>query len=148
MNSKILLIAGALFISGASLTGCSNATPAEKVENAQTKVDVANKNLDNATDAYIADVASYRTETNAKIAANEQTIADLKTKTEAHKIEDREAYTKKLADLEQKNTELKMRLAGYKPQGKDDWESFKMTYIRDMVVLGVAVKAIKDNKDK
>jgi phage-related minor tail protein len=148
MNSKLLLIAGALFISGTSLTGCSNATPAEKVENAQTKVDEANKNLDNATDAYVADITSYRAETNAKIAANEQTIADLKAKTEAHQKDDRDAYTKKLGDLEQKNTELKMRLAVYKPHGKDDWEKFKAAYIRDMVVLGVAFNEITGNKGK
>ena len=144
----MILIAAALFIAGASVVGCSNATPAEKVETAQTKVDDANKNLDNANNAYEADITSYRAETDAKIAANEQTIADLKAKTEAHKKADRDAYTKKLADLEQKNTELKMRMSGYKPQGNDNWEQFKAAYVRDMVVLGVAFNAVTDNKDK
>ena len=70
MKKTLLFAAAAVIISGAIITGC--ATPAEKVQDAQTDVQVANENLDKANEEYLTEIDAYRKETNDKIAANEK----------------------------------------------------------------------------
>jgi NAD-dependent DNA ligase len=44
----------------------------------------------------------------------------------------------KLAELEQKNMELKEKLADYKDDGNEDWNAFKVEFSHDMNALGKA----------
>lgn len=120
------------------LSSCSSS--AEKVEQAQEKVAAANQSLDKANADYVADVEKYRRETAAIIATNNESIAAFNARIESEKMEARADYQKKIATLEQKNTDLKKRLDDYKAEGKNSWEQFKIEFSRDLDELGNAFR--------
>ncbi|MBK8245668.1 MAG: hypothetical protein IPK88_19725 [Saprospiraceae bacterium] len=139
----ILSVAGIASIS--ILSSCNS--PAEKVENAQDKVAEANKDLEQANQEYLMDIDKYRRETNEKIAANEKIIADFNSRIEMQKANAKEDYKMKVAELEQKNTDLKKKMDDYKESGKEKWEAFKVEFNSDMQKLGDAFKNFTtDNK--
>lgn len=137
MKKSILVLALAL-VTGAFLTSCN--TPAEKVENAQTNVEEANKDLDVAQEEYLTDIANYRKETAEKIAANEQSVAEFKERIKNEKKTAKADYEKKIAALEQKNSDMKKKLDDYKEEGKENWEKFKTEFSHDMDEIGKAFK--------
>ena len=120
------------------LSSCSSS--AEKVEQAQEKVAAANQSLDKANADYVAAVEKYRRETAAIIATNNESIAAFNARIESEKMEARADYQKKIATLEQKNTDLKKRLDDYKAEGKNSWEQFKIEFSRDLDELGNAFR--------
>jgi hypothetical protein len=125
--------------------GCSS--PAEKVEKAQEQVVEANNNLDTAIKNYQADINAYRIETANRIAANELAIANFNEKIANEKKEAKADYLKKIAALEKRNADMKIKLAEYKEDGDDKWKTFKAEFNKEMDDLG---KSIKDlvTKDK
>jgi septal ring factor EnvC (AmiA/AmiB activator) len=135
-----------LLTSAFLLSGCMDS--AGKVASAEEKVTEANKDLENANAAYLADVEKYRRETAARIAENNATIAAFNARVENEKREVDAEHKKKIAALEQKNTDLKKRLADYKAEGKDKWEIFKSEFSRDMQELGAAFKDLTVNNVK
>jgi hypothetical protein len=138
MKKSILIFAACTFISGAMLTSCN--TSAEKVENAQDKVIEANQDLDQANREYLADIENYRIETANRIAANDESIAEFKTRMEHQKKAVKADYRKKIAELEEKNKEMKQRMDNYKEEGKEKWQIFKTEFSHDMDELGKAFK--------
>ena len=136
MKKTILLLAASALLTGAILTACN--TPAEKVENAEKKVTEANNNLDSANKEYLAEIDTYRIETANKIAANEKSIADFNIRIANEKMEAKADYKKKVAELEQKNSDMKKRMDDYKADGKDKWQIFKAEFSHDMDGLGKA----------
>jgi len=91
---------------------------------------------------YLADIENYRLETAKRIAANEQAIAEFNAGIEHEKKAVRAEHKKKIAELEQKNREMKKKLADYKAEGKEKWEIFKAEFSHDMDNLGKAFKNI------
>jgi hypothetical protein len=146
MKKTILTLAACTFITCAIFTSCN--TPAEKVEDAQNNVIQANKDLDNANKEYLADIENYRIETAKKIEANNQSINDLKAKMEHQKKAVKADYKKKIAELEQKNDEMKNKMDAYKEEGKEKWEIFKAEFSHDMDELGKAFKDLGVNNVK
>jgi len=140
MKKSILAMAAFTCIAGAIVTSCN--TSAERVENAQENVIQANKDLDQANQEYLADIENYRLETASRIAANEQAIADFNAGLEHERKAVRAEHKKKIAELEQKNREMKKKLADYKAEGKEKWEIFKAEFSHDMDELGKAFKNI------
>ncbi|MFZ4520926.1 MAG: hypothetical protein ACOYNC_04440 [Bacteroidales bacterium] len=136
MKKTILAFAASTFIASAMITGCSSS--AQKVENAQENVVEANKDLDKANQEYLADIAAYRMETASTIAANEERIKGFNARIEKEKKSARAEYQKKIAVLEQKNSDMKMRLENYKEEGKDKWLVFKAEFSHDMDEMGKA----------
>ena len=143
MKKSILTVTGLFLLVGLLLTNCS--TPAEKVANAENKVIKANKELAEATSKQQAELEVYRRETAAKISANNESIAAFNARIASEKQEAREAYRKKVSELEQKNTDMKKRLDDYKADGKDNWEKFKIEFSHDMDEIGKALKALTVN---
>ena len=74
MKKSILKIAAFTFTVSVILSGCN--TPTEKVEKAQANVTEANADFTNAQTDYTTDVEKYRKETDAKIEANEKSMAE------------------------------------------------------------------------
>lgn len=138
MKNTILAFAASLLITGAMLTGCYSSS--EKVENAEENVAEANKALDDANQEYLADIESYKKATAEKIAANNKSIAEFNQRIAKEKKEAKADYTKKIAELEQKNTDMQLRMDGYKANGKDNWEIFKAEFSREMDAIGDALK--------
>lgn len=145
MKKSILTLTVCIFLTTVFWTSCNS--PAQKVENAKENVDEAAEDLDKAKAEYMADVERYRQESAEKIAANNQAIIDFKANVNKQKQSARAQYNKSIAELEQKNKDLQMKLEGYKDEGKDKWESFKMEFNHDMEELGQAFSNLgKDNK--
>ncbi len=146
MKKSILLFTASTLLTGAILTSCS--TPAEKVENAETNVTEANEELDQANDEYLADITSYRTMTDDKIAANEKSIAEFEARIANEKKEAKADYQKKIDELNQKNTDMKKKMDDYTADGKENWENFKTEFSHDMDELGTAFKdlTVKNTK--
>ncbi len=146
MKSSILALAACTFIGSSFLTSCT--TPAEKVDNAQTNVVEAKKDLALANQEYLAEIEIYRKEEANKITANEQSIADFKARVAKEKKEVKADYEKQIAELEQKNSDMKKRLDVYKADSKEQWVKFKTEFGADMDNLGKAFKGftIKDKK--
>ncbi len=138
MKKSILLLAAFTMITGAILTSCD--TPAQKAENAQDDVKEAKEDLEKANQEYLADMKNYRKQMADKIEANDQSIAEFKASIENEKEEAKAGYQEEIAALEQKNSDLKMKMDGYKGEGKDKWETFKAEFNSDMDNFGKAFK--------
>jgi chromosome segregation ATPase len=136
MKKSILTLSVLAFVSGVTFTSCNS--PAKKVEIAESNVVKANIELDSAKAEYLADIISYRKEAAEKIAANDKIIADANAKMVNDKKEVKADYKKKIAELEEKNEDLRKKIEGYKPEGKDKWESFKAEFNSDLDALGKA----------
>ncbi len=138
MKRTILIIAALAFATTATFTGCT--TPAEKVENAEENVEQANEALAKAKQEYLADLESFKKQTENQTITNEQMIAELKARVANEKMEARAAFNKRISELEQKNLEMKKKISNYKDDSLDSWESFKAEFSRDMDELGKALK--------
>ena len=138
MKKLIFTLTAIILLAGGIFTSCN--TAAEKVDNAKNKAIEADENFNKANDEYLADIENFKKETAAKIEANNQMIADFTVKIEYAKKDAKAYYTEQIAVLEQKNIAMKQKLDDYEVNGKDNWETFKAEFSRDMNDLGVAFK--------
>lgn len=138
MKKSIVQFAVSAFSIAFIAIGC--ASPAEKVENAQEQVVEANNNLDTAIKNYQADMNAYRIETSNRIAANELAIAKFNVKIANEKKEAKADYLKKIAALEKRNADMKVKLADYKDDGDSKWKTFKVEFSKEMDDLGKSIK--------
>jgi len=132
------------------LTGCSSSSE-QKVADAKATMAEAKQDVkDAAADAQTAareEWLKFKNEAEAKITANEKSIADYKARmiTAGGKL--RAEYDKKIDALEKKNKELKAKLDEYQDSGKNTWERFQSEFNHDMDELGAALKDFTvDNK--
>ena len=139
MKSSLRMLPATILLAAALLSSCN--TPAQKVENAQEAVIDAKQDLKQAREAYTLDIENYRKETAERIAANNRTIAAFNERIASQKKEAKEDYRKTIAELEQKNTDMKKRMEEYKEDGRENWDVFKAEFNRDMEKLGQAFKA-------
>ena len=146
MKKTIIKAIAIGFVSISILGACNS--PSKKVENAQTNVNEANKELDEAYVAYLVEVDTYRKEATEKINANNKSIAEFNERIAKEKSAAKADYQKKIAELETKNSDLEKKLTDYKDDGKEYWEKFKTEFNHQMTDLGEAIKGltIKDKK--
>lgn len=135
-------------MAGVAITGCQ--TTAQKQDAAQAKVKEARQDLNaakqdaNAIGQELATAEEWRlfkTESEAKIKANEVRIAELNVKMKKPGELFDEAYSKKIANLELQNKEMRTRLTAYEAS-QTNWEIFKREFNHDMDELGKALKDI------
>jgi phosphoenolpyruvate-protein kinase (PTS system EI component) len=139
MKKSILVIVACTFIGGALiLTSCNSAS--DKVVIAQENVAEANSDLDQANKEYLADVENYRNETAARIAANDESVREFNARIEKDKKAANADYKKRMAVLQQKNIDMKLRMDNYREEGKDKWIIFKTEFSHDMDEMGKAFK--------
>lgn len=143
MKKIISILAVTIFATGIILSSCQSS--AKKIEKAEDKVQEAKKDvldakydLDMARQDSITEFEQFKKEVEAKITAHEKLIAEFKARIANDKLENRAIYEKRLADLEQKNTDMKKVLAEYKVVGQTNWQLFKTEFRRDIDKLGEA----------
>ncbi len=146
MKKSFAAITASVLLTSAIIISCS--TPAERVVNAQNNVTEANKNLEKANGEYLADIKNYRKETADKIAVNEKNLAEFKARIEHEKKDAKADYKKKIAELEQKNSDMKKKIDDYQVEGKEKWEIFKTEFSHSMDELGKSFKDITTSKPK
>lgn len=144
VKKSILILITASLVAVVFLTGCNS--PNKKVENAKAAVVEANKDLQQANSELMADINQYREETTAKIAANDSMITILKANIASKSGDAKAVYEKQLAVLDQKNADMKKKLADYKGEGKEQWETFKIGFSHDMDSLSNAFKHLIPKK--
>ncbi|MFO7673490.1 MAG: hypothetical protein R6V74_07275 [Lutibacter sp.] len=144
MKKLIFTITTSIMLTGAIFTSCN--TAAEKVDKAEDKSIKADEDFNSAKEEYLADIENFKKETNAKIDANNQLIADFKVKIASSKKDAQVYYQEQIAILEQKNIAMKQKMDTYQETGKDNWETFKTEFNKDMNDLGEAFKnfTVKD----
>lgn len=151
-TTKITFLFAALIAIGTIFIGCQSNE--KKVENSMEEVQEEQEDLNQAqqevaTEAKKVEVNAewnaYKIEALEKINKNEIRIAELKAK-KAKKGELLDPlYEKRIEKLEQKNAELKAKIATYESE-QSDWEAFKREFNHDMDELGNALKDFdKDN---
>ncbi|HSQ47906.1 MAG TPA: hypothetical protein VLM44_13425 [Lutibacter sp.] len=144
MKKLIFTLSATVLLAGAIFTSCN--TAAEKVEKAEDKSIKADEDYNSAKEEYLADIENFKKETNAKIDANNQLIADFKVKIASSKKDAQVYYQEQITILEQKNIAMKQKMDAYQESGKDNWETFKTEFNKDMNDLGEAFKnfTVKD----
>jgi len=147
MKKTIFFLATTLCIAGTILTGCQSS--ASKVENAENKLRDANNeaaeaelNLNETVQDSISDYEKFKKESDAKILANEKSIAKFKARIAVEKMENKAEYEESLLKLEQKNSDMKKKLDDYKDDGQNKWTSFKHEFNHDMDELGKAFNGL------
>ena len=145
MKNSIAFLASILFLTVTILSGCQSS--ATKVENAEDKVQDAKNDLaDSQRNLYairldtISNYEQFKIEAEKILIAQEKNIAEFKARIAKEKKENRADYEKKLLVLEDKNSDLKKKLADLKDDGQDKWISFKSEFNRDIDELGKAFK--------
>lgn len=145
MKKLIFTFSAIVLLTCAIFTSCN--TAAEKVDNAEDKSIKADEDFNIAKEEYLADVENFKKEITAKIDANNQMIADFKVKIATSKKDAQVYYQEQIAELEQKNIAMKQKLDAYEVSGKDNWETFKSEFSRDMNDLGEAFKNFTINNE-
>jgi len=147
MRKTIFTLAIAVGIAGATFTSCQSS--ASKVENAEDKLRDANNNaieakmnLDETKQDSISEYQKFKKESDAKIEANEKSIAEFKARIATEKMENKAKYEESLLKLEQKNSDMKKKLSDYKEDGQEKWSSFKNEFNHDMDELGKAFNGL------
>jgi exonuclease VII large subunit len=90
----------------------------------------------------------FKDETNEAIAKNEQKISEMKLKMKESGKEFDANYQQKINQLEERNKEMKTKVANYKSDASANWESFKREVNHDMTELGDAFKNLTVNNTK
>jgi hypothetical protein len=138
MKNKIFTFAVIGCMAGIFFAGCEKA-PEQKVER-------ANQELKDAKADYRAEWQKYKTDSEEQIKANEDRIDAFKAKMEKADRKTKAKYNKAVAELEQKNRDLKRRLEEYKDEGESKWQEFKTNFSHDMDGVGNTMKDLfKDN---
>lgn len=136
MNLRSIVLLVLIIIS--VLNSCT--TKEDRIEIVQKKALDVKEDLKKAQEEFIA-------ESEKRIEENRIKIDELRIKIANSDKKLREEYLIRVNKLEQRNTELRTKLKGYKEEGKEKWEEFKREFNYDMDELGKALKdLVIDNK--
>lgn len=115
----------------------------------EENVIVAKENLRVAKKAATAEEwQEFKDKTDAMIAQNKIQLIELRSKMRKSKATMDSDYEEDVAELEQKNNELKATLEQYKNDTSSDWDAFKMEFNHDSDELGLAIKNFTINNTK
>lgn len=152
MKTKILTLAALLIFTGCLLTSCGKTqdkTENEKIEKGKEEVKDAKEDLQKTETQYAIEVMDFKKVAEEKMLENKKTIEELKAKRSTKKTaKEKEKYDVKIAELEIRNDNLRIKLRDYKEEKRTEkWESFKREFNHDMDELGSSIKDIfRDNE--
>jgi hypothetical protein len=134
MNKSILILA---IFTGTFFTSCKSA--AQKETAAKENVVEAKQDLKNTKENNANEWLVFKAEAKAKIAENDQKIAELKVKKNKPGKTFDGMYRNKIEKLSAKNAELKTRINNY-DGNQTEWKTFQNDFNRDMKELGNNIK--------
>jgi len=148
LTQSVFVLVAAVIITSCQSSANKVETAQDKVRDAKEKVISAKSDLIIAQQDSNAEYQKFKKESDEKIMAHNKSIAEFKARIAKEKKEIQGKYEMELAILEQKNSDLKKKLDGFKEEGKDKWDKFKAEMSRDMDELGKAFKdlTVKNNK--
>jgi len=116
-------------------TGCDR--PSNQMENAETSVIEANRDLEIAKAEVEAEYRIYRTKNADRMTENNRTIEDIKEKiSNEPDSEVRARHENRLQEYEVKQRELNREMDNYRVSGRESWNSFKDSFSNRMDDLG------------
>jgi hypothetical protein len=142
------------FMAGTIFTSCQTSDNRdgdghEMMNNTQQGMEAMHEGLNNDMSkmASADEWKTFKLESELKINNNEIHIKELTEKMNKPGTTLDPLYAKKIANLEQKNKDLRVKLDAYETS-QSDWETFKREFNHDMDELGQAFKDITvDNKN-
>lgn len=140
-STLIIIVAACCLMTLGFFISCSKASD-KKVEDAQNNAIEAQQDANTAVAENEAqkEWQVFKTDAEAKIAANEQIITNYKDMMTDANGKLKAKYDKKIDALEAKNKELKAKLDNYKDEGKTKWEQFQSEFNNDIEKLGTTLK--------
>ena len=87
----------------------------------------------------------FKAASELRIDSNDRRIAELKTNMADKEDKLKDSYGKTIINLEQRNETLKKRLGDYKEDEKENLESFKQRFNKDINEITKAIQGIKFN---
>jgi hypothetical protein len=139
MKNDIVAFAIIGLMAGTLLSGCAT-TSEQKVANAKQE-------LKDARTPYRVEWQSFKHESEQTIEAHEKRIGAFRTKMELAGADTKARYAKYVAELEQKDRDLKKKLGDYKDEGEGKWEQFKTNFSQDMDGVGKTMKDLFNDND-
>lgn len=107
-------------------------TPERKIEKAKKNEIKANRELNESIADNLAEIETYKKFANTKIAENKKNAEEFKLRIQNDKKKAKTKYTKEIEKLEEKNSDLKMKIDNYKAKSKEQWEIFKTEFNHEM----------------
>ena len=139
MIRRTITYASVGFIAAIFLAGCDR-TPEAKVASAK-------QDLKEAKAEYRAEWQKFKTDADQKIDANEKTVDRLEVKMKTAGPKHKAQYKRDIESLDERNRDLKKKLADYSDGGEDKWTAFKQGFSSDMDGLEKALKDFTVDKD-
>lgn len=135
MKHLLSILATLTLIAGFIFSGCDS--PSSKMQDAETSVIEANRDLEMAKSEVEAELKMYRAENDERIMEYNRSINEIEQKIENEPDMDiKVRMEKKLAEFEATHDELEREMDNYKASGRDNWDNFKDSFSNRMDDLG------------
>lgn len=135
MKHSLSILASVTLMAGLIFLGCES--PSDEMQDAETSVIEADRDLEMAKSEVEAELKMYRAENDERIMEYNRTINEIKQK--INNESDMEAKVKleeKLAEYEATHLDLEREIDNYKASGRDNWDNFKDSFSSRMDDLG------------
>ena len=129
------------------LTNCQSQATKEhnsKLQDAKDNFEKAKNKLHASQQDTITTFQKFIQESEKQIKVYEKNIAELKLKISKETGEEKAKYEKKLAELDQKNKQLKTKITNYKDEQIDNWDEKQIAFRKDLDELGNAIAGFFD----
>lgn len=131
------------------VASCNNSPKAKENELEEAKEDVidAKEELDESRADSISDYKTYKESIELKLNENQKRIEEVEQASKNATASTKEALKKDLANLKERNLNLRNKLANYEQGPAEKWELFKIELNNEMDDLGKSISETA-NKNK
>ena len=146
MKNGILKMAILGCIATVGMASCVK-THEQKVETAKINVMEARQDLQQAR-IDSSEYVKYKADAEAKLKENKSKISELKATMKTEGKETQTQYAKMINELDQKNTEMEHRIKEFNSDSKENWETFKFDFNKQMDELGESISETAEKNMK
>ena len=151
LSKQTVVLTVVAFISVNIYSGCES-TPEKRVESAEQDLHEARKEIKEAVKdartAYRDEWHTFQFDTEAKLRDNEYRINELKRQMVKAPVKSKMKFDKEIEAVEQRNENLKQKLADYKDEGKEEWEDFKKEFAIEVEGIQKSLSNVTELKKK
>jgi DNA anti-recombination protein RmuC len=149
MKNRFLIMTILGCIATVGIASCVK-THEKKVETAEINVMEARQDLQQAR-IDSTEYMKYKADAEVKLKENKSKISELKATMNTEGKETQTQYAKMINELDQKNSEMEHRIKEFNSDSKENWETFKFDFNKQMDELGKSIsetaeKNMKKNK--
>jgi hypothetical protein len=144
MKKALKVLALSIPLSGLQLTSCTSQE--DKVTEAAAEVSQSEIALEKAEADYEYEVEKFKEEKTLRLIQNEKSIREFNTRIAKDKSEAKAEYEKTIKELNDKNSDMKLRMENMKFDTQSNWESFKTAFAKEMEELEKAIQTLTSSK--